>query len=66
MEKQDVATILSNLTPVGTSDTAVKVLDLYERVMKVYEPTERRYRAALAASAPATRTSTSANYTIGA
>ncbi len=46
MKDMDVATVLSQLPTAGATDTITKVLEIHDRVMRVYEPVERNYRAA--------------------
>lgn len=59
MEEQDLATILSELPVVGAEDTVAQVMNIYRKVMEVYEPVERTYQATLDATRWVTSSSTS-------
>ena len=46
---QDFAVILSQLPSAGTTDTVMRILEVNERIMKVYGPSVRNYQAAIKA-----------------
>lgn len=62
MDEQDMAKTLSELPTRGADDYVTKVIEVYQGVMRVYEPTEATYRAALEAGSESSGVSTSANW----
>jgi hypothetical protein len=50
-ESRDIAKALEQLSASPANDRAAQVLAIYQRVMRVYEPARRNYRAAVEAGA---------------
>lgn len=44
---KDLANLLSELPAAGVDDCAMRVLDVYERTMQVYQPSEQSHQSAV-------------------